>query len=578
MHTAVNPKAELFEIRIPELQNKVTIVPGNSSDDGYLLELITGSAVTDLLLNPQFQKSWDTLFESCSWATVFQGRQFIAAWYQVYREQHLPILIKAIEKGELKGVLPMVLLNTGSNGSHGTAKGDRITGAGHYDALYQTWLAAPSHVDTFIKHALTELMKQFPGYPISFRFLPPQTPLNWIKDDPMWRQRSIVQSYARPLMNLNDPANAKLFRKSHFRNKFNRLKKSGEVNFECIRHFKKFESSLNEMAVMYDFRQSALFNKNHFMDDPLKKDFLLALFKLNLLHVTELKVDGKTMAAVVAIAEKGGWVYLAGINCHSPFKARSFSPGILHFVLLSKQLAEEGIQYFDLTPGYDAYKEELANEHDEVKELFISPSLKFRLKKKIRKWIHARLVVAGIRPMTAELKGKKFFYLIRRRSVMSVIKQLAKKLQRKRTQQLYLIKPYTLQSGAKIALHKDSLSDLLQFESGKRTDITRWEFLADAMRRFEIGQHCFTWTENSRLLGCAWFSYPDNPDTTNNNPVTDNSFALQTFYCHTAAKDRVPSFLHGVIDAAVNQEKRTCFLTDNLLFCEALKTAGCRIE
>jgi hypothetical protein len=575
MHTTVNPKTELFEGLIPALQNKPTIVPHTSPNDGYSLELITGSAVTDLLLDQEFQKNWDRLFESCSWATVFQDRQFVAAWFQIYKEQHLPILIKAVEAGQLKGVLPMVLLNAHANDSDGTGKGSRITGAGHYDALYQTWLAAPSDAEAFIKKALAELMKQFPGYLISFRFLPPRTPLNWIKDDTKWSQFCIVQLYARPLIDFNDPGHTKLFRKSHFRNKLNRLKRVGEVHFECIGDFKKFESSLNEMAIMYDFRQSALFNKNHFMDDPLKKDFLLKLFQLHLLHVTELKVDGKTMAAVVAVAGKDGCVHLAGINCHSPFKARSYSPGILHFVLLSKQLAAEGNQYFDLTPGYDSYKEELANSHDEVKELVISPSPKYRLKRRIRKWIHARLIAWGIRPMTAELKMKKLLYLVRCRRVMSILKRHAKGLQ-KRKQQLYLIQTYTLPAAKKISLHKDSLNDLLQF--GKRTNISRWEFLADAMRRFDIGQHCFTWIEDGRLLGCAWFSYPDNAEATNNNPVTDKTFELQSLYFDAGAKDRLCSFLHSVIDAAVNQESKTYFRADDSLFCEALACAGSRIE
>lgn len=585
MHTTANPKTELFEGRIPELKNKVTIVPGASPDDGYLSELITGSAVTDLLLDPAFQQSWDTLLASCPWATVFQSRPFITAWYQVYRDEHLPILIKVLEGRQLKGVLPMVLLNAHAKDGHLTGKDGRITGAGHYDAQYQTWLAALADAEAVIKKALAELMKQFPRHPISFRFLPPRTPLDWIKDDPKWRQCSIVQLYARPLINFNDPGHAKLFRGSHFRNKFNRLKRLGEVQFECIRDFKKFESSLNEMIVMYDFRHSALFNKSHFRDDPFKKDLLLELFRQHLLHVTVLKVDGKTIAAIVAITGKDGWVHLAGINCHSPFKARSYSPGILHFALLSKQLAGEGHQFFDLTTGYDAYKKELANGHDEVKEWLISPSLKFRLKKKIRKWAYTRLVAFGIRPMTVELKGKKFFYLVRHRSVMSVIKQLANRVQKKRKQQLYLIRQYALSSAVKILLHKDSLKDLLQFEtclpagrSAKKSAVTRWEFLADAMHRFDIGQHCFTWTENGRLLCCAWFSYQDLPGATNNNPVTDNTFVLHSFYCDATAKDRLPSFFHGVIDAAVNQKSRAYFLTDDLLFCEALGSAGSRIE
>jgi hypothetical protein len=158
---------------------------------------------------------------------------------------------------------------------------------------------------------------------------------------------------------------------------------------------------------------------------------------------------------------------------------------------------------------------------------------------------------------------------------MSVIKQLANRFQKKQKQQLYFIQTYNSPSPIKVSLNKDDLHDLLQFKCGKRTATTRWEFLANAMRRFEIGQHCYTWVESGRLLGCAWFSYPDDHEVTN-DPVTDNIFVLQSTYYHAAAKDRLPSFLQGVIEAAVKQENKTYLLTDDLLFCEALNAAGCR--
>ena len=547
MNTVVNADRELYAGPVPELKNKTIIDSGTRSNDEYSMELVTGSAVIDLLLNDAaFQKSWDTLYECCPWATVFQNRQFIAAWYTVYREQHLPILIKSVERGQLTGILPMVLLNASEEG--------KITAAGHYDAQYQTWLAAPSNGDAFIKKALAELMKQFPGVAISFRFLPPGTPLDWLKEDAKWRKCGIVQSYSRPLINFNNPEHAKLFQKKHFKHKLNRLKKSGEFRFETVTDIETFESSLHEMTILFDFRQSAMFNKNHFRDDPAKKAFLLKLFHLNLLHTTLMKVDGKIIAAVIAVTGKDGWVYLAGINCHSPFNSRFYSPGFMHFILLAKQLAEEGVQYFDLTPGYDAYKEELSNLHDEVHELVISSKTPFRIKKQIRKWVHTRLVAAGIRPMSTELTLKRYMYLIKHRSIMSVIKQLAKRLQKKRKQQLYSIQSSTNPSREKIALQKDNLNDLLQFEHGKRTGITRWEFMEDAMYRFDDKQHCFTCSENGRLLCCAWFSYRDD----------DNAIVLQHLYYHASAKDRVQNFLQSIIDVAVNEERSSIYFVSDL--------------
>lgn len=572
----LTPKTKFVKRRFNNI-NVISTDAHAGPKDANSLVMITGSAVIDLLMNAEFQKSLDMLFESCTWATVFQSRSYITAWYRVYREKHLPILVKAVVNEQLAGVLPMVLLDTHTSDRRLTNNGNRITGAGHYDAEYQTWLAMPAYGESFIKEALDELMKQFPGHPITFRYLPPGTPLHWIKDDKKWRSYGTLQLHTRPLIKLNEPDHAKLLQSKQFKNKLNRLKRLGDVQLECVTDLESFKNSLDELVVLYDFRFSALFNKHHFRDDPAKKEFLLELFRLQLLHTTRLKVNGRTFAAVVAITGKG-WVYLSGFSCHLPFKARTYSPGLLHFSLLAKKLKEEHMQYFDLTPGYDSYKEKLANMHDEVHELVICRELIYRLKRRIRNWIHARLITAGVRPMTAELRLKKYFYGLRHKSATAVIKELAKSLQKKAPKKRYVIPASAYKSGVKIALHKDSLNDLLQFDADKRTGITRWEFLADAMYRFETGQHCFTRVEDNRLLSCAWVSYPEVSSKENNNRLTNNDIELKNLYFHATGRDHLQSFLFGVIDNAISEKSGSYLLTNEKLFCQALETMGLKAE
>ena len=303
---ASNTTNELYKSPVPDIKNKPVIETGARLTDTDSFELITGEAVIALLCTDSgFQKSWDLLFDACPWATVFQSRSFITAWYQGYGNQHCPVLVKHIEKGQLKGILPMAILDTGENEEHSIIKAGRITAAGHYDGLYQTWLAMPSDGDAFIKKALTAVMKQFPAYTITLRFLPPGTPMDWLKNDKKWRRQSIVQTHTRPLIKLRGTDEEKIFqRKKHFKHKMNRLKRAGEVQFETISNIQDFENSLHEMAILYDFRQSALFNKSPFREDPVKKDFLLELFRLQLLHVTVLKVDDKMVAAIAAVGGK----------------------------------------------------------------------------------------------------------------------------------------------------------------------------------------------------------------------------------------------------------------------------------
>jgi CelD/BcsL family acetyltransferase involved in cellulose biosynthesis len=539
---------------------------GDAHGDGkpgidYAIELVTGSAVADLLQDAAFQKSWDQLFESCPWATVFQTRAFIASWYNAYREKHFPILLKAVSKGQLKGVLPMALLNVNGHNRHTIKKGGKITGAGHYEAEYQVWLTAPADGNTFIQLALTELMTQFPGSTISLRFIPQGAPMNWLQQNEKWPKYSIIQSYSLPLIHYNNPAEVKAGK--HFKHKLNRLKKTGEVCFETIKDRETFVHSLDEMALMLDFRQAALFNKIPFYEDPAKKEFLLALFDQQLLHTTVFKVDNKIIAAVIA-AIRNNWAYLSGLVCHSPLNARVNSPGYMHFQFLTKQLVEEGIQYFDLSPGYDTYKDELATRQDEVQELIVSNAKGFRIKRKFKKWLHTRLLAHGIRPMTAELAIKKYKYNLKHWHPLPAIKSLVKKLHKQDTQQRYLINIPTLEQAITTPCQKNNLAHLLEINSDDKAGLSRWKFLSDAMCRLEKGQHCFTWLNNDRLVCCIWVSYGE------------DSIVIEKCYCHASAKEWFPAYLKNMVMAlAENKEDSTIQLrAADKLICKAMKAAG----
>jgi CelD/BcsL family acetyltransferase involved in cellulose biosynthesis len=521
-----------------------------TGDTNYTIEIVTGPAVIELLHDPAFQKSWEQLFENCPWATVFQTHAFIASWYQAYLKQHMPLLVKGTVNGRLKGLLPMALL-----------KGGKITGAGHYEAEYQVWLTSSSDGNTFIQKALTELMIQFPGHPVSLRFIPPGTPLNWVQEEKKWRNSSIVQNYSRPLIHYHTPAEVKFGK--HHNNKLNRFKKMGEVRFESIKDLETFERSLDEMAILLDFRQGALFNKNPFLEDPVKKDFLIALFKQQLLHTTVFKVNGKIIAAVIAVL-RNNWVYLSGLICHSPLNARSNSPGLLHFQLLTKQLVEEGIQYFDLSPGYDAYKDELATQQDEVQELIISQAPGFRIKRQFRKWLHAKMIARGIRPMTAELNIKKYHYTIKHWHPMPAIQKLLKKLHKQEPPQRYVINKAELEQATTTSWEKNNLSHLLEFNSDNKAGLSRWKFLSDAMFRLEKGQHCFTWLENDKLLCCIWVSYGE------------DVMVIEHCYCRAAAREWLPAYLKNMV-AALSDHKEAGTLqllaTDKIVQ-KAMKVAG----
>src|SRR5688572_10210969 len=200
-----------------------------------------GEDAWDLFSQESFLAEWKILYETCSWATVFQSQAFVITWYQTYRQKYLPIVVKKMEGGKLTGLLTLAL-HSGGNKKEG------IIGAGQYEAEYQTWLTTAPDEEHFIKSALGMVLNKFPRIPIQLRFIPPGVPLHWTKE-PYWKSRCVLQEHSRPLMDMSDPDLSKKFRKIEFRNKLNRLKRLGNLQFERITNKEQFEAILDELIL-----------------------------------------------------------------------------------------------------------------------------------------------------------------------------------------------------------------------------------------------------------------------------------------------------------------------------------------
>jgi CelD/BcsL family acetyltransferase involved in cellulose biosynthesis len=341
-----------------------TVVPQDT------LKMFVGEEVLELLLDEQFQASWDDLYERCRWATVFQSRPFVATWYQMYQNEYLPITFTYEFQGKLKGLLTLVKDKSGL-----------ISGAGKNNAEYQVWLSTETDSGHFIAGALLEVKKRFPKSSIQFKYIPGDVSLAWLENDKVWRRHCLVEVVKQPILKINEVSlNNNELKKKHHKYKINRLKKLGELRFERITDAQVFASVFDELALQYDFRKSAMYNITFFRNGVLAKEFFLSLFEKNLLHVTALKLNDEIIASTIGTIGKNKCMHFTGINTHSFFYAKS-SPGILQLLMLSKLLAEEGIEIFDLTPGTDYYKESLANEYAIVYKLTIDTAYKQVLKK-----------------------------------------------------------------------------------------------------------------------------------------------------------------------------------------------------
>src|SRR5690606_29764852 len=119
------------------------------------------------------------------------------------------------------------------------------------------------------------LLQHFPDHDIFFRFLPNGVDTTCLNNDPDWKDTCIIQTFRRPLMEMKNPEVLKLFKKRGFKLKLNRLKRIGDVKFEHITDLKRFLSFYDQLTLQYDFRQGAMFNKNHFKDAYPRKALLI---------------------------------------------------------------------------------------------------------------------------------------------------------------------------------------------------------------------------------------------------------------------------------------------------------------
>jgi hypothetical protein len=470
--------------------------------------ILQGTKATSLLDNPQFCDTWDKLFDSCPWATVFQSRNFVTSWLN-YFKNYSPVLITDWNGISLSGLLILV-----------DAKG-KFTAPGFDLAEYQVWLAFPEENEKFINGALREFSKTFPKRILHLKYIPDVQHIEVLGKNKYLASRTAYKAYQRPIMEADKEWLQQELKKKNRKEKINRLKRLGEFQFAHLTEFNDFKSAIEDMALQSDFRKAALYSKSFFHDEPQRKDFLLDLFLRGQLHVTVLRVGGFTIAANAGIMSKG-MVHLQGINCHSPFYSKH-SPGILLFLMLGIELADSNIPFFDLTPGgAEGYKSLLANRHDFAYEFWYGPRPYILVKKtklKLKAWIKSKLHGKKIFKMDLtdpnilihQLNSNVSFWI---RTRLKFLKKDRINLMKNQTKQLHfsLKKDFgsievIQDSKAEInsgEISKNKISDLFLWEK-KGSIITRKDLFQDCLTRIENGQEMFTLVGDNVLNGICWW-------------------------------------------------------------------------
>lgn len=466
------------------------------------LNLLIGADAESLLGDQAFQQQWRSLYSSCPWATVFQGADFVTIWYQVYRESFKPLLItETLADGSLVGLLTLAT----------TPDSQQLMFAGAKQAEYHTWLATSDRGDTFIAAAMDLLRANFAGRTLTFEYLPPLTPKRWLAQNQPWANQSRLVMWPRPLMKLGDGENLRRsLKKSANKSRLNRLKRLGDVEFEQLHGVDQLTAVFDRIIAFYDFRQGAVNDAVYFQADPLKQPFYLALMAVpDLLHVTVLKVGGEVVAAHLGLSD--GQQCGLGIPAHSPFHA-VHSPGKLQLLMLGVELAQQGFDTLDLTPGGDPYKERFATDHDEVHILtvFLSdriwPKQIAELKVQSKSIAKRVLQAAGIEPKTAETSINKLRHL-GLKSAIDWPQSLWNKQRGTAEDQIYCYQSNLASTASdSCSFNRDCLEDLLLFQPVDLSQ-SRQEFLSQCLSRLEqAGQHVYTLVIQGRLCSVCWLA------------------------------------------------------------------------
>ena len=520
------------------------------------IELHTEQQVFNLLEDTNFQAKWDDLFTACPSATIFQSRSFVHTWYKIYHNKYLPIVITTMQDGRLTGLLTLA------------KQGKMIRFAGADQAEYCIWVTEEHNKESFIMQALQLVRKLYPHHSIYFKYLPENTPLNWINQIP-WKHYCILKTFKQPLLKIDlNWSIAKLKRRSR-KNEINKLKSKGTLSFERITDYEQFAAVLDELIILYDFRKGAVYNQSQFRQDTRRKEFFLALFKEKLLHATLLKVNNTIVAASVYTIE-GNKLYAKGLSTHAPEFAQ-LSPGMLHKILLNKMLAEEAFEMMDLTPGGETYKDDLASHYGQVYVLTVSTNY-LRLTNLVRSRF-SQYLKKGIESLArkndieySQLKKLRWNVLytldklktIRKQSFTTTVKLLVSQVQSVINPKIQKYISYAevakAELGEDILLQKNSLRDLLAFDD-RGTLISRWQFLRNAMKRLENNETVYTWSKKGHLIGCVWL--------TENKVIDSDALQLEGIYIHFTYRKRIAEFLKAIIDKIKqeNMHSQLCALT-----------------
>ena len=546
---------------------------------------IRGTEASTLLQEEPFQRLWTALYERCPWATVFQSYEFVSRWYDVYQERFDPLILvkKSSDGRELQGLLTLAA----------SRDSGQLVVAGAHQAEYHAWLALPDFGSSFIDQALDELVVNFPNQILTFRYLPPGIPREWINSSRRWGSHCVSDTYRRPLLDVSDGDKIKAsLRKNHNKTALKYLSRMGEISFSRITRDDELGAVFDQIITNYDFRQGALSGVLPFQNDSLKKSFHLALLREpSILHVTAMKLGDTIVAANLGVHDTKT-VHL-GVFAYSPCYAK-YSPGRLHLLLLGQDMSREGFSILDFTPGGD-WKDRLCSHQDEVYmvKIFLGRRAMMKHKAIVSSQRLCKRVAQDLCINIGSVKRavKKLCQIGATRSFGALVDQLSQNCRRfvSGTElRVYKFKPAELKEiNPAQSLSRDSIRDLLKFRD-REFLYTRQEFFSLALQWLEKGRHIYTRVEEGSLVhyGCL-IERPEKiflPEVQQQLKLSAESAVVLDFYTVPQARSRglcetsLRQMAHDAMTEAGVKEILTFVMGGNPPFRRAIEKVGFRHE
>ena len=451
---------------------------------------------------------WSSLAADQRKVTVFQTPGFVLSWYEAYESLYEPLVLLGLDSEERLAGIMLLAIDRGEG---------QIVFAGAEQAEYAGWLAVPAFDDVFPPLCVAHLRRlRLFHRRWTWKWIAPGTSIRWLQH-PVLSACGITTratSFSNPVIRLDDKGGRGFFasHKSHSHKwRVNRLKSLGELRLVRLLPSTLTDVLFDQFKSFYDMRQLSRFGTAPFLEDSRKGTFHRRLL--------ENAPDSVMCLALMAGDQPVAFHFdlldrQRAILCLNPFDQRwiAFSPARVMGDLVADELAAQGIDSFDLTPGGDKYKEDLASAHETVHSIRIFPSLigaaMHDTRERVRslaKRIALRLGVTRerVEPVSRVVQG------LRMRSLPVAFRFVGRQIWSRHRSWLYRVdrgdwsRTSPSSPSEPPCVRRDRLEDFLLYQASARGP-ARKAVMSDAIRRISKGEHCYTVVEDDRLLHWRW--------------------------------------------------------------------------